>query len=301
MTSEEHFKRIRKVLNYIDQNLQDELSLEKLAEIGAYSAFHFHRIFRGIIGETLQEYITRKRLEKAAMVLSHQKQKSIEDIFSEVGFKSHSTFSKIFKKHFGVSPSVFRKNTPEKFSKILPINSNNGQKEVIFQQYLYHLNQMKNFMETNAKIEVKEMPEMHLASVLSLGIQNVGNAYHQLISWAISKNLFPRENVKMISVYHDSFKITAPDKVRIHACMLLDEPIKNDGEIFAETLPKGKYIVGSFFIGIHEFEKAWQGLFLWMSENGYQYKKTHPYEIYHSNYQEHPEKKCKVDFCIPIL
>lgn len=301
MTSEEHFKRIRKVLNHIDQNLQDDLSLEKLAEIGAYSAFHFHRIFRGIIGETLQEYITRKRLEKSAMMLSHQKQKSIEDIFSEVGFKSHSTFSKIFKKHFGVSPSVFRKNAPEKFSKILSINSNNGQKEVVFQQYLYHLNQMKNFMETNAKIEVKEMPEMHLASVLSIGIQNVEKAYHKLISWAISKNIFPRENVKMISVYHDSFKVTAPDKVRIHACMLLDEPIKNDGEIFAETLPKGKYIVGSFFIGIQEFEKAWQGLFLWMNENGYQYRRTNPYEIYHNNFKEHPEKKCKVDFCIPIL
>ncbi len=301
MTSEEHFKRIRKVLNYIDENLENELSLEKLAEIGAYSAFHFHRIFRGIIGETLQEYINRKRLEKSAMTLSHQKQKSIEDVFSEVGFKSHSTFSKTFKKHFGISPTDFRKKSPEKFSKILQMSSNFGQKEVIFQQYLYNINQMKNFMEINTKIEVKEMPEMHLASVLSIGIQNIDNAYSKLIFWGISKNLFPRENVKMISVYHDSFKVSAPDKVRIHACMLLDEPIKTDGEIFPETLPKGKYIVGSYFITLDEFEKAWQGLFLWMSEKGYQYRKTHPYEIYHNNYQEHPEKKCKVDFCIPII
>ena len=301
MTSEEHIKRIRKVLNHIDQNLQDDLSLEKLAEIGAYSAFHFHRIFRGIIGETLQEYINRNRMEKSAMLLSHQKQKSIEDIFSEVGFKSNSTFSKTFKKYFGVSPSVFRENAPEKFSNILPMNSNIGQKEVVFQQYLYNINQMKNFMETNAKIEVKELPEMHLASVLSIGVQNIDNAYNKLISWGISKNLFPRENVKMISVYHDSLKVTAPNKVRIHACMLLDEPIKTDGEIFPETLPKGRHIVGSYFIGIHEFEKAWQSLFLWMNENGYQYKRTFPFEIYHNNFKEHPEKKCRVDFCIPIL
>ena len=301
MTSEEHIKRIRKVLNFIEENLDNELSLENLAEIGNYSPFHFHRIFRGIIGETLQEYINRKRLEKSAMLLSHQKQKSIEDIFSEVGFKSNSTFSKTFKKYFGVSPSVFRKNTPEKFSKILPMNSNNGQKEVVFQQYLYNINQMKNFMETNAKIEVKELPEMNLASVLSIGVQNIDNAYNKLISWGISKNLFPRENVKMISVYHDSFKVTAPDKVRIHACMLLDEPIKTDGEIFPETLPKGRHVVGSYFIGIHEFEKAWQSLFLWMNENGYQYKRTFPFEIYHNNFKEHPEKKCRVDFCIPII
>jgi AraC family transcriptional regulator len=53
--------------------LDNELSLENLAEIGNYSPFHFHRIFRGIIGETLQEYITRNRMEKSAMLLSHQK------------------------------------------------------------------------------------------------------------------------------------------------------------------------------------------------------------------------------------
>lgn len=301
MTSEEHIKRIRKVLNFIEENLDNELSLENLAEIGNYSPFHFHRIFRGIIGETLQEYINRKRLEKSAMLLSHHKKKSLEDVFSEVGFKSYSTFSKTFKKYFGVSPSFFRKNAPEKFSKILPMNSNIGQKEVVFQQYLYNINQMKNFMETNAKIEVKELPEMNLASVLSIGVQNIDNAYNKLISWGISKNLFPRENVKMISVYHDSFKVTAPNKVRIHACMLLDEPIKTDGEIFPETLPKGRHIVGSYFIGIQEFEKAWQSLFLWMNENGYQYKRTFPFEIYHNNFKEHPEKKCRVDFCIPII
>ena len=301
MTSEEHIKRIRKVLKFIEENLDNELSLENLAEIGNYSPFHFHRIFRGIIGETLQEYINRNRMEKSAMMLSHHKNKSLEEVFSEVGFKSNSTFSKTFKKYFGVSPSVFRKNTPEKFSKILPMNSNNGQKEVVFQQYLYNINQMKNFMETTAKIEVKELPEMNLASVLSIGVQNIDNAYNKLISWGISKNLFPRENVKMISVYHDSFKVTAPNKVRIHACMLLDEPIKTDGEIFPETLPKGRHIVGSYFIGIHEFEKAWQGLFLWMNENGYQYKRTFPFEIYHNNFKEHPEKKCRVDFCIPII
>lgn len=300
MNSEEHLKRIRKVLNYIDQNLDAKLSLEKLSEVGSYSAFHFHRIFKEIIGETLQEYIIRKRMEKSAMMLSHQKQKSLEEIFGEVGFKSNSTFSKTFKKYFGISPTNFRKISPEKFSKISQNLSKNRQKEVVFEQYLYNLNQIKNFME-NVKIEVKQMPEMHLASVLSLGVQNVKNAYNRLISWGISKNLFPRENVKMITVYHDSFKVTSPDKVRIHACMLLNEPIKNDGEIFAETLPKGKYIVGSYVITLGEFEKAWNALFLWMNENGYQFRRELPYEIYHNNFKEHPEKKCIVDFCIPVL
>ena len=301
MTAEEHFKRIRKVLIYIDENINEELSLEKLAEIATYSPFHFHRIFRAVTSETLQEYITRKRLEKSAMMLALKKNTSLEEIYTQFGFKSNANFSKTFKKYYGISPTEFRKNSPEKFSKITQNVSKIGQKEVVFEQYLYNLNLIENFMEENAKIEVKEMPEIHLASVLSIGVQNIENSYNKLINWAISKNLFPRENVKMITVYHDSFKVTAPDKVRIHACMLLDEPIKTDGEISPETLPKGKYIVGSFCIEINEFEKAWNGLFLWMKENGYEFRRSNPYEIYHNNFKEHPQKKCIVDFCIPIL
>jgi AraC family transcriptional regulator len=156
-------------------------------------------------------------------------------------------------------------------------------------------------MKNHSKIEIKELPEIHLASVLSIGVQNIETAYNKLISWATYKNLFPKENMKMITVYHDSFKDTAPDKVKIHACMLLDEPLKLNGEIFSETLPNGKYIVSRQEITLQEFEKAWQSLFLWMNENGYQYKRTFPFEIYHNNFKEHPEKKCRVDFCIPIL
>ena len=156
-------------------------------------------------------------------------------------------------------------------------------------------------MEIQSKIEIKEFTEIHLASVLSIGVQNVENAYNTIISWAISKKLFPKENSKMITVYHNSFKDTAPDKVRIHACMAIEEPIKPEGEIFSETLPKGKYIVSRQEITLQEFGKSWQLLFIWMNENGYQFRKTPPFEIYYNNYKEHPEKKCIVDFCIPVL
>ena len=61
--------------------------------------------------------------------------------------------------------------------------------------------------------------------------------------------------MKMISVYHDSFpKVTAPNKVRIHACMLFDEPIKPMAKSSLKRYQR-KHIVGSYFIGIHEFEK----------------------------------------------
>lgn len=298
---EEYKKRIVKTLQYIDNHLDADLSLEKVSEVSAYSPFHFHRIFKLVTGETLQNYIIRKKTEKSALYLALYKTMEIRDIYWDLGFSSHSAFCKTFKKYYGLAPTEFRRSAPEKFHRILQKQSKNGQVDTVFSQYICNIENLLNWTKMNLKIEVKEMPEMHLASVMSLGIANVEPSFNVLADWAVKKNLFPEENVKMISVYHDSCKITPLDKVRIHACMLLDEKLKQqEGEVFAETLQAGKYIVGSGEVTLDDFEQCWVSLFLWMNEHNYMFRRTFPYEIYHSNFKEHPEGKMIVDFCIPV-
>ena len=290
-----------KIIQYIDNNLDTELSLERVSEIAAYSPFHFHRIFKLIVGETLQNYIFRKRIEKSAFYLSLRKNLSVKDIYLNLGFSSHSDFNKVFKKYYGKSPSEFRKLSPEKFHTISQIHRKNGQVDTVFDQYICNIENLLNWTTMNLKIKVMQLQEMNLAAVMSLGIANVESSFNVLIDWAKNKQLFPRENLKMISVYHDSFEVTAADKVRIHACMLLDEKLKKqEGEVFSETLEAGKFIIGSGEVTLAEFEQSWVSLFLWMKDNGYSTRKAFPFEIYHSNLKEHPEGKMLVDFCIPI-
>ena len=298
----EYKKRIVKTIQYIDENLDADLSLEKIAEISAYSPFHFHRIFKLITGETLQTYITRKKIEKSAFFLAINKQVEIKEIYLDFGFSNHSVFSKTFKKYYGMPPSEFRKTAPEAFHKILQTQSKNGQIDTVFSQYICTIENLLNWTTMNLKIEVKQMPEMNLAAVMSLGIAQVEPSYNVLIDWAKSKNLFPRENVKMISVYHDSFKVTPPDKVRIHACILLEEKLGEElqGEVFSETIEAGRFIVGTGKVTLNDFEQCWVSLFLWMNEHHHSMRRTFPFEIYHSNFKEHPEGKMIVDFCIPI-
>ncbi|MBL7878403.1 MAG: AraC family transcriptional regulator [Chryseobacterium gambrini] len=298
---EEYRKRMVKAIQYIDNNLDTELSLEKVAEVAAYSPFHFHRVFRLMTNETLQSYIIRKRIEKSAFYLAVKKNISVKNIYLELGFSNHSAFNKSFKKHYGKSPSEFRKSAPEKFHKIQLKQSKNGQMDAVFQQYICNIENLLKWTSMNLKIKVTELPEMNLAAVISLGIANVESSYNTLIDWATEKKLFPRENLKMISVYHDSFKVTPPDKVRIHACMLLQEKLQQqEDQIFPETLEAGKFIVGSGEVTLNDFEQCWISLFLWMNENHYSVRKAFPFEIYHTNYKEHPEGKMLVDFCIPI-
>ena len=90
-------ERLLPILVYIQTHLEEELSLETPATRAALSPFHFHRLFRGTIGETLKQYIQRLRLERAAYQLKIHKA-SIIDIAFGLGYHSHETFSRAFRR-----------------------------------------------------------------------------------------------------------------------------------------------------------------------------------------------------------
>ena len=130
----EYIQRINLALEYIDHNLDKELSLDIISNVASYSSFHFHRIFKAIIGETLNSYIGRRRLEKIASILMHKETVSITEVAFQFGFSSNSSLTKAFKKFYGVSPSEFRKRLPNKFSKIGKVKSKNGKEKLLFEQ-----------------------------------------------------------------------------------------------------------------------------------------------------------------------
>ncbi len=290
--------RMNNVYQYIDTNLDASLSLNTISEIACFSPFHFHRIFKYIHSETLNEYITRQRIEKSASNLLHTTLK-ISEISIAYGFNNNSSFTRAFKKYYGVSPIEFRKQHPNKFSKICQLQSKNGKEYPNREEYICIMNNLKNWTKMNAKIEIKEMPKMSLAYVSSIGAQNIEIAYQKLIRWATPKGLVDKQ-AKMVTIYHDSFKITEADKVRTSACIILNKPVETEGEIALTAIEQGKCIISRYEIRMDEFEKSWTGLFVWMNENGYKKANKNPFEIYHNNFNEHPEKKCIVDFCIPI-
>ena len=158
---------------------------------------------------------------------------------------------------------------------------------------------LKEWIKMNAKIEIKELDKMNLAYVSCIGPMNMPAAYNQLVQWAGPKGLV-NEETKMLTIYHDSFKVTSPEKVRMSASVVLDKPVEAEGAVALRSTKPGKYIVSRFQIKMDEFERSWTSLFLWMNEQGYQKADSEPFEIYHNNMHEHPQKLAIVDLCIPI-
>jgi AraC-like DNA-binding protein/predicted transcriptional regulator YdeE len=107
----DHIDRLNRTIEYIEANLDKNIHLELLARKFALSKYHFHRIFRALIGDPPSRYIEKRKLSSAAADLISSN-KRIIDIAFDYGFNSHESFIRSFKKHYSYTPSQFRKNKP---------------------------------------------------------------------------------------------------------------------------------------------------------------------------------------------
>jgi len=92
-TELQYRQRINRVMHYIQAHLDQPLRLNRLADIGHFSPYHFHRIFSAYVGETVAEYIRRLRLARAVRELIGTNL-TITDIALQAGYETHSAFSK---------------------------------------------------------------------------------------------------------------------------------------------------------------------------------------------------------------
>jgi len=114
----DYINTMKQALDYIEENLEEKLTLQKISKEIFISPYHFSRIFKAILGVTISEYIKMRRLSMAATLLSDTDKRIIEIAFI-AGFESQESFSRAFKTFFSYTPYSFRKNKPEivKYSK----------------------------------------------------------------------------------------------------------------------------------------------------------------------------------------
>jgi len=108
-TRQELYRRFHLTLEYLHTHLDQTLSLEDLARVALMSPFHFLRRFTEAFGMTPHAYLTDKRLKRAESMLL-QSDSSVTEIGLAVGFQSTGSFSKLFRRHYGASPRMFRQN-----------------------------------------------------------------------------------------------------------------------------------------------------------------------------------------------
>ena len=307
----EYRSRINSVIDYIEANIGSELSLAELAGVAHFSPFHFHRIFGAMVGETLSGFIQRIRLEKAAAKLAANPRKSITEIAFEFGFSSSSAFARAFRESFGMSASEWRRKAGKPESKESQAASKLRQDFEVESSYNQDTTKlewrvtMKN-TDLKANVEVKDIPEMHVAYVRHIGpykgdTELFASLFNKLMTWAGPRGLLRFPETKVLTVYHDDPEITDESRLRTDACITVPPDTKVEGEIGKSTIPAGKYATAHFEITPDQYQDAWNAVYGgWLPTSGYQPADGPCYELYLNQPKDHPEGKHIVDICLPV-
>jgi AraC family transcriptional regulator len=103
----DYIERVNRAIDHIVGNLAAPLRLEDVSVAACFSPFHFHRIFKALLGETLNQFVKRLRLERSLQQMSHAPRRSLTNVALDCGFSSLAEFSRSFKQHYGVAPRAF--------------------------------------------------------------------------------------------------------------------------------------------------------------------------------------------------
>ena len=316
MTSEntqrqdQYIARINRVIDHIEENLGGGLRLKDLARVARFSPFHFHRIFGAMVGETLNHFIQRIRIEKAAAQLVGNPKKSITAIAVDCGFSSSAAFSRAFREAFHMSPSQWRKDRKSNRKADQTIGKS-GKDFRVSTLYIDGETRKPTWRvqmtdKEQIRVQVKQMPERNVAYVRHIGpYKGDANLFEELfgklMAWAGPRDLLRFPETKILAVYHDDPEITDEDKLRVSACITVPKGTPVDGEIGTMAIPGGEYAVGRFELTSDEYQGAWDAIFGgWLPSSGYQPDDRPCYELFPYEGGECSCEKQTVDICVPV-
>lgn len=273
----EYRVRIDRVIDYIERNLHKRIMLAELAEVSHFSAFHFHRIFTGIVGETVNDYIIRRRLERAANRLIFKKELSITQVALESGFSSSANFSKAVKNYFGFSPSEMRNPGKIKNSKIGKILSKYGKDfhpaDLYPDRLTSEVMKQQKSEGVAMNVEVRELETRRVCTLPSeRGYlpESIYAAWDRLIDWAVCHGI-AEENQERFALAFDNPTLTPLEKCRYTAAVAIGPDVPVKMPFVLSEIPGGKYAVLYFKGRPEETLEAQLGLYSdWLPDSGFE-------------------------------
>lgn len=215
--------RIERVVDYVDANLDGDLSLTALARVANTSPFHFHRQFRTYTGMGIARLIRLLRLRRAALALAFNPTRSITDIALASGFQNPESFSRAFRRMHGQSPSSFRRSPRWSSAELVAV--------------------VATLQETrmNTEVEIVDFPATRVAAVCYQGPpEQELSGVMKLVAWRRENGVPPAQGMT-IGIHYDDPASTPPDEYRMDICISYQGDIgPNPHGVVAREIPGGR-------------------------------------------------------------
>lgn len=251
-------QRVLEVLVYVQNHLDDELTVDNLSEQAGFSPYHFHRLFRGVVGETMMGFVRRLRLERAAFRLMHTSE-PVAALALEAGYSSAEPFSRMFRKSFGLSPSAFRERHGRKWHLPAEIDlhyENQGRPEF-------------RGKDLGIKVTLERLPELQVVCNRFTGpYLEALPCWRPLQQWATQNGREVRPEHRL-GICYDDPGLTEPSRLRYDGCLVVEGEVKVEAPLFVQTVwggPCAVYLHEGPYEGL---ERAYENLLGdWLPNSG---------------------------------
>jgi AraC family transcriptional regulator len=223
--------RFRAVLEYIDAHLDEDLGVERLGGVTAFSKYHFHRQFSGLFGMGVSRYVQLVRLKRASYLLAFRAD-SVVDIALASGYAGPEAFARAFRKNTGQSPSEFREQP----------------RWDLWHPAFEPLNQVRTRqMKTQSRGEQVRLVEFNTTRVAVLEHRGdprlLGDSIRRFIDWRRQNGLSPRVS-ETFNIAYDNPAETEPEAFRMDLCVSTEREVTdNPYGIVVKTIPGGRCAV----------------------------------------------------------
>jgi AraC family transcriptional regulator len=224
--------RFRRVLEHIDAHLDEDVTVDRLSSVAAFSKYHFHRQFSLLFGMGVYRYVQLARLKRASYRLAFRGEPRIIDIALAAGYESHEAFSRAFKKTVGQTPSEFREQPDW--------DSWHAIYQPLTELRIRHMKPERS--AGDVKILVFE--ETRVAVLEHRGDPaRLGDSLRRFIEWRKQNRLPPAVSATFNILYDDPTE-TPPEDYRLDICAAIDRRVnENAFGVVEKTIPGGRCAV----------------------------------------------------------
>jgi AraC family transcriptional regulator len=229
---ENYHARMQRVLHHIDQHLDDDLDLEAMSGVAAFSKFHFHRQFTSTFGLSVHRYVQLARMKRASYRLAERNAQSVTDIAMDAGYDAPDAFARAFRQRFGQSPSSFRKS-PNWGSWLMAFGPLDNARSKLMQ-----------ITFTPYDVTIRDVPPTPVAIMEHRGDRaTLGATIQRFIAWRKAAGLSP-ETSPTFNIFRSERRPAVPADYSTDLCVGTDQPIAaNDEQMKAGVIPGGRCAV----------------------------------------------------------
>lgn len=286
---ESYAVRLNRVVDYIDTHLSEPLRLEELASQAAFSPFHFHRLFRAWFGETLQDFVRRRRLESAASQLKYAPHHSIGHIALEAGFNSAEGFARAFRRHFDMSPSAWRNGGAATWGdQVRAPSDRNG------------LVEERTYSVLAERVRVVVLPEVQVAYQRAMGPYNetVRPLWGRFSSWYGALGL---ENETCYGMGLDDPSITPAEHRRYDACITIPAGTRLPTKTPVKVIAGGPHAILDYEGSPMDVGAGWIALFAdWLPSSGFEVIDHPCMDRFSAGLPKFDAPNFRCELCVPL-